>query len=237
MKRIVVFTGSGVSAESGIKTFRDSGGLWEEYRIEDVATPQAWQRDQALVLDFYNQRRRQVLDAKPNAAHVAIAELQKKYDVQVITQNIDDLHERAGSKNVLHLHGEIRKSRSTLNPSLVYDVEGTELIIGEKCTLGSQLRPHIVWFGEQVPMMDAAVSLTETADIFIVIGTSLQVYPAAGLISHAPYNAVMYLIDPNAAKIPYLPNITIIKELAGTGVPALVGELLKNSKGKKGIGK
>jgi len=210
MKRIVVFTGSGVSAESGIKTFRDSGGLWEEYRIEDVATPQAWQRDQALVLDFYNQRRRQVLDAKPNAAHVAIAELQKKYDVQVITQNIDDLHERAGSKNVLHLHGEIRKSRSTLNPSLVYDVEGTELIIGEKCTLGSQLRPHIVWFGEQVPMMDAAVSLTETADIFIVIGTSLQVYPAAGLISHAPYNAVMYLIDPNAAKIPYLPNITII---------------------------
>jgi NAD-dependent deacetylase len=233
MKRIVVFTGSGVSAESGIKTFRDSGGLWEEYRIEDVATPQAWQRDPTLVLDFYNQRRRQVLDAKPNAAHVAIAELQKKYDVQVITQNIDDLHERAGSKNVLHLHGEIRKSRSTLNPSLVYDIEGTELIIGEKCTLGSQLRPHIVWFGEQVPMMDAAITLAETADIFIVIGTSLQVYPAAGLISHAPYDAVMYLIDPNATKIPYLPNITIIKETAGTGVPALASVLLKNSKSKK----
>src|ERR1035441_2858614 len=169
MKKVVVFTGSGVSAESGIKTFRDSGGLWEEYRIEDVATPEAWQRNPTLVIDFYNQRRRQVIEAKPNAAHVAIAQLQKKFDVQVITQNIDDLHERAGSMNVLHLHGEIRKSRSTLNPSLIYNIEGNDLFIGDKCVLGSQLRPHIVWFGEQVPLMDAAISLTEAANIFIVI--------------------------------------------------------------------
>ena len=233
MKKVVVFTGSGVSAESGIKTFRDSGGLWEEYRIEDVATPEAWQRNPTLVIDFYNQRRRQVIEAKPNAAHVAIAQLQKKFDVQVITQNIDDLHERAGSTNVLHLHGEIRKSRSTLNPSLIYNIEGNDLFIGDKCMLGSQLRPHIVWFGEQVPLMDAAISLTEAANIFIVIGTSLQVYPAAGLISHVPFDAVMYFIDPNALRIPYLPNIKIIAEPASKGVPTLIEELMKNFKGKK----
>jgi NAD-dependent deacetylase len=233
MKKVVVFTGSGVSAESGIKTFRDSGGLWEEYRIEDVATPEAWQRNPTLVIDFYNQRRRQVIEAKPNAAHVAIAQLQKKFDVQVITQNIDDLHERAGSMNVLHLHGEIRKSRSTLNPSLIYNIEGNDLFIGDKCVLGSQLRPHIVWFGEQVPLMDAAISLTEAANIFIVIGTSLQVYPAAGLISHAPFDSVMYFIDPNASRIPYLPNIKIIAEPACMGVPILIEELMKNFKGKK----
>ncbi len=228
MKKIVVFSGSGISAESGIKTFRDSDGLWEQYRIEDVATPQAWERNPELVLDFYNQRRRQVISAKPNAAHLAIAELQKKFEVQVITQNVDDLHERAGSKNVLHLHGEIRKSRSSINPFLVYDINGTELNLGDTCALGSQLRPHIVWFGEQVPMMEVTADLTATAHIFIVVGTSLQVYPAASLVSHAPFDAAMYLIDPQAITIPYLPNIKIIQEKAGTGVPDLVNILMKS---------
>lgn len=227
MKKIIVFTGSGISAESGIKTFRDSGGLWEQYRIEDVATPQAWQRDPDLVLEFYNQRRKQVIEAKPNAAHEAIARLQKKFDVHVITQNIDDLHERAGSKKVLHLHGEIRKSRSSLNPSLVYDIEGDTIKRGDKCELGSQLRPHIVWFGEMVPEMENAVHLTETAQIFIVIGTSLQVYPAASLVQYAPYDADLYLIDPNATKVSSLPFMKIIPEKAGIGVPKLVDGLMK----------
>ena len=227
MKKVIVFTGSGISAESGIKTFRESGGLWEEYRIEDVATPEAWRKNPDLVLDFYNQRRKQVLEAKPNAAHEAIARLQKKYDVHVITQNIDDLHERAGSKKVLHLHGEIRKVRSSLNPNLIYELDGWELKKGDKCENGSQLRPHIVWFGEQVPEMDNAIELTESAKIFIVIGTSLQVYPAASLIQHAPYDAALYLIDPNATKISYLPYMNIIKETAGKGVPELVDELMK----------
>ncbi len=226
MRRIVVFTGSGISAESGIKTFRDSGGLWEEYRIEDVATPEAWQRNPVMVLEFYNQRRRQILDAKPNAAHEAIAALQTKFDVQIITQNIDDLHERAGSKNVLHLHGEIRKSRSTLNPNLVYDILGGDLVLGDKCALGSQLRPHIVWFGEQVPMMEPAITLTETAAIFLVVGTSLQVYPAASLVQYAPYDAELYLVDPNAVSMPSMPSMTILAEPASIGVPALVKKLM-----------
>src|SRR5665213_2783696 len=227
MKKIIVFTGSGISAESGIKTFRDSGGLWEEYRIEDVATPEAWKRDPELVLGFYNQRRKQVIEAKPNAAHEAIAKLQKKYDVHVITQNIDDLHERAGSKKVLHLHGEIRKSRSSLNPSLVYDIEGDTINRGDRCALGSQLRPHIAWFGEQVPEMENAIQLTETADIFIIIGTSLQVYPAASLLQYAPYDADLYLIDPNATKVSSFPSMKIIAQKAGIGVPELVEGLMK----------
>lgn len=180
-----------------------------------------------MVLEFYNQRRKQVIEAKPNAAHEAIALLQKKYDVHVITQNIDDLHERAGSKKVLHLHGEIRKSRSSLNSSLIYDIEGDTLKRGDKCVLGSQLRPHIVWFGEQVPEMDNAIRLAETADIFIIIGTSLQVYPAASLIQYAPYDADLYLIDPNATKISSFPSLKIIPEKAGIGVPELVEGLMK----------
>src|SRR5947207_965550 len=175
-KKLVVLTGAGLSAESGLKTFRDSDGLWEQYRIEDVATPMAWQKDPALVLEFYNQRRRDVLAAKPNAAHFALAKLEDHFDVTVITQNIDDLHERGGSKRIIHLHGEILKSRSSVNDELLYECRG-EILIGEKCELGSQLRPHVVWFHEAVPMMEVASQAASRAEIFLVIGTSLQVYP------------------------------------------------------------
>ncbi len=225
-RKIVVFTGAGISAESGISTFRDSGGLWEKYDLRDVATPEAWTRNPLLVLDFYNQRRKQVLEVSPNGAHKALVELEKKFDVHIITQNVDDLHERAGSKNVLHLHGEIRKSRSTTNPELVYKIEGWELKAGDKCEVGSQLRPHIVWFGEMVPEMDIAQEIASTADLFIIIGTSLIVYPAAGLVHAAPSNCPVYLIDPNEVANPGISNLTIIKESASKGVSVLVNELL-----------
>lgn len=224
---LVVFTGAGISAESGIQTFRDTGGLWEEYNINDVATPQAWEKNQKLVLDFYNKRRKQVIQAQPNKAHFALVDLEKKYDVQIITQNIDDLHERAGSKNVLHLHGEIIKSRSSIDVSLVYKINGDEINFGEKCELGSQLRPHIVWFGEMVPEMETAYSISETADIFMVIGTSMAVYPAAGLIDYTPTNIPKYLIDPSDVKITGINNLIIIKEKASIGLPKLALELLK----------
>ncbi len=223
---IVVFTGAGISAESGIKTFRDSGGLWEEHRIEDVASPEGWSRNPELVLDFYNKRRKQVLEAQPNAAHLAIAKLQNKYNVQVITQNIDDLHERAGSEHVVHLHGEILKSRSTKNPDLVYSVNGDTIKLGDKCELGSQLRPHIVWFGEMVPMLETAISLTHLADLFIVIGSSLQVYPAASLIEYAPEDSDKYLVDPKAINLRHITNLQIIRERATIGVPLLIEKLL-----------
>lgn len=226
-KKIVVFTGAGISAESGIKTFRDSGGLWEEYNVEDVATPEAWKKNPALVLDFYNMRRRQALNAKPNAAHSALVFLEKKFDVQIITQNIDDLHEKAGSKKVLHLHGEITKSRSSIDDSLVYPTKGKDLKIGQLCEKGSQLRPHIVWFGEFVPMMEEAHALAATADVFLIIGTSLNVYPAAGLINFVPEKSPKYLVDPSAFSKDYISNLTIIKETAGKGVPELVENLLK----------
>lgn len=225
--KLVVFTGAGISAESGIKTFRDSDGLWEEYNINDVATPQAWDKNRALVLDFYNKRRKQVLEAQPNKAHQALVALEKKYDVHIITQNIDDLHERAGSKKVLHLHGEIIKSRSSTDSSLIYKIKGMELNIGERCERGSQLRPHIVWFGEQVPEMDNAYLIAEKADVFIVIGTSLAVYPAAGLIDYTPQRIPKYLIDPSDVKVNGISNLTIIKEKASIGLPVLVEELLK----------
>lgn len=228
MKKIIVFTGAGISAESGLKTFRDSGGLWEEYNIEEVATPEGWKKDPVKVLDFYNKRRKQVLEAKPNEGHKALVTLEKKYDVQVITQNIDDLHERAGSAKVLHLHGEIKKARSTLNPNLIYEIKGWELKLGDRCEKGSQLRPHIVWFGEMIPDLDQAALLTSTADIFIIIGTSLNVHPAAGLINYTPYEAINYLVDPNADETKYINNLTIIKEKAGIGVPILVENLLNN---------
>jgi len=224
MKRIVVFTGSGVSAESGLKTFRDSGGLWEDYRVEDVATPLAWQRNTILVLDFYNQRRKQVLEAKPNAAHLALANLEKHFHVQVITQNIDDLHERAGSSHVLHLHGEIRKARSTADPSLVYPLNGWELNAGDRCEQGSQLRPHIVWFGELVPELENAAAQVSAADIFIVIGTSLAVYPAASLTQYAPAGAEKYFIDPEAPES--YDDFTVIRQKAGTGTPLLAEKLI-----------
>ena len=226
-KKIVVFTGAGISAESGLKTFRDSGGLWEEYKVEEVATPEAWENDPAMVLTFYNKRRKQVMAAKPNAAHYAIVELEKKFDVHVITQNIDDLHERAGSKKVLHLHGEITKSQSSADPTLIYKIKGWEMRLGEKCKKGSQLRPHIVWFGEFVPQMETAGKIAATADLFIIIGTSLNVYPAAGLVDFVPADSPKYLIDPQAVRKDHIMNLIIKPERAGTGVPELVKNLLK----------
>ncbi len=226
MKKVVVLSGAGISAESGLKTFRDGDGLWENYSIEEVATPTGWSKNRKLVLDFYNERRRQVMNATPNAAHIALARLQNKYDVNIITQNIDDLHERAGSKKVLHLHGEIFKSRSSINPSLVYPISGTELNEGEKCEQGSQLRPHIVWFGEMVPALDDAAILVSKADIFIVVGTSLAVYPAAGLIHYAPQESEKYIIDPAAAEIN---GFSPLREKAGTGIPKLIEKLMEGA--------
>jgi NAD-dependent deacetylase len=227
MKKIVVLTGAGMSAESGIKTFRDSGGLWEEYRIEEVATPEAWHRNQELVLEFYNQRRKQLYECEPNAGHYALVKLEEKFDVQIITQNIDDLHERAGSTKILHLHGELKKSRSSVDDELIYDIKGWELKKGDKCEKGSQLRPHVVWFGEEVPNIIPAAELSSKADIYIIIGTSLNVYPAAGLVNYAPDNIPKYLIDPNASEMNYFDNLTIIRENAGKGVHELVEKLLK----------
>jgi NAD-dependent deacetylase len=223
MKKIVILSGAGISAESGLKTFRDGDGLWENYRVEDVATPEAWKRDRELVLRFYNERRKQVLAAKPNAAHLAIAALEKKFDVHVITQNIDDLHERAGSAKVLHLHGEILKVRSTADPSLIYTVKGDTINEGDKCEKGSQLRPHIVWFGEMVPTLDEAALIVSQADIFIVIGSSLVVYPAAGLVNYTSPDTEKYVIDPAGIS---LPGFIVIAEKAGTGVPALKDKIL-----------
>ncbi len=226
-KKIIVFTGAGISAESGIKTFRDAGGLWEEYNIQEVATPEAWEKNKALVIEFYNKRRKQVLEAKPNGAHKALVKLEQKYDVQIITQNIDDLHERAGSSKVLHLHGEILKSRSSLDPSLIYPIHGWELKLGEKCERGTQLRPHIVWFGEMVPNMELSYLLASKSDIFIIIGTSLNVFPAAGLVEYVPASTPKYLIDPKAVNnSTFLKNIEIVPELAVEGVSKLVEKLL-----------
>lgn len=223
MKRIVVLSGAGISAESGLKTFRDSDGLWENYRIEDVATPAAWLKNRKLVLDFYNERRRQVKQAAPNAAHIALAKLEADNDVTIVTQNIDDLHERGGSNKILHLHGEIFKSRSSVDPSLIYSIPGTELNEGEKCVKGSQLRPHIVWFGEMVPALSEAAQIVSSADIFIVVGTSLSVYPAAGLVDFASSDCEKYIIDPNATP---LDNFIVIREMAVKGVSQLVNKLM-----------
>lgn len=225
MKKIVVLTGAGISAESGLKTFRDSDGLWEGYDIEEVATPEAWSCNPALVQEFYNMRRKTVLEAKPNAAHYALAELEKKYDVIVITQNIDDLHERGGSTRVLHLHGIITRSQSSLNPNLTYPIDGWELKMGEFCELGSQLRAHVVWFGEPVPMIDEAARVCRSADIFILVGSSLNVYPAAGLVHYVPYEVPKYIIDP---KIPYISSSDFIRieAKATVGVRQVVDQLL-----------
>ena len=231
MKKIVVLTGAGISAESGISTFRDSNGLWEQHRIEDVATFDAWRRNPDLVLEFYNQRRKQLYEVKPNAGHSALVKLEKNFDVQIITQNVDDLHEQAGSTKVLHLHGELKKVRSTLDENLVYTLDGWELKKGDKCEKGSQLRPHIVWFGEAVPMIAPAQKLSAEADIFIVIGTSLNVYPAAGLVYYIKRGTPVYLIDPHAEMLPDVKNLTVLRETAGKGVPKLVKQLLEQEKG------
>jgi NAD-dependent deacetylase len=226
MKRLVVFSGAGMSAESGIKTFRDSGGLWEEYEIMDVATPEAWQRQPQVVLEFYNARRKQVIESKPNEGHRIIAELESHFDVNVITQNIDDLHERAGSSKVLHLHGEIRKSKSSIKPNLIYPIEGEKIEWGETCELGSQLRPHVVWFGEEVPMMMPAERLVNEAEIFVIVGTSLNVYPAASLVFHARRDCNIFLVDPGEPLIPSQLKITWIKEKAGDGMRKVKNEIL-----------
>jgi len=225
MKKLVVLTGAGISADSGLQTFRDAGGLWEGYSVYDVATPEAWHRNPDMVQQFYNERRKSVIESSPNAAHYALVKLEEKYEVTIITQNIDDLHERAKSANVLHLHGVITKSQSDRNSNLTYDIPDWELKMGELCELGSQLRPHVVWFGEPVPMIEKAVEISSDADIFIVIGTSLQVYPAAGLIDLVPAKARKFLIDPNALEIS-AKNIEMISESAVIGVPLLVERLL-----------
>jgi NAD-dependent deacetylase len=218
MKHIVVFTGAGISAESGLKTFRDADGLWENHSIEEVATPEAFHVNPELVLRFYNERRKQLLECSPNDAHIAIAELERKYKVTVVTQNVDDLHERAGSTNVVHLHGELMKIRSTGHPELVYTLQDWELKLGDNCEKGFQLRPHIVWFGEQVPMMDKAIEIVEQADVFLVVGTSLQVYPAAGLVHYANKAIQKFLIDPKS-ELPYGANdFTLIRSTATDGV-------------------
>jgi NAD-dependent deacetylase len=224
--KLVVLSGAGISAESGIKTFRDSNGLWEEYNVEDVATPEGWAKNNALVLEFYNKRRKQAQGAKPNKAHYALAELEEKFDVHIITQNVDNLHERAGSTKVLHLHGELMKSRSTINPKLIYDIKGTELNLGDTCEMGSQLRPHIVWFGEAVPEMTNAYFIAQHADIFMVIGTSMLVYPAASLIDYVNSHIPKYLIDPNDVNLSGIDNLTVIKEKATKGMETFLKKYL-----------
>jgi NAD-dependent deacetylase len=226
MKKLVILTGAGMSSESGIKTFRDSGGLWEEYDVNEVATPGAWDRNRDLVLRFYNERRHQLERSVPNAGHYGIAALEKHFDVLVITQNIDNLHERAGSSKVIHLHGELTKARSTVDPSLIYEIGHNDINPGDKCEKGSQLRPHIVWFGEAVPMMDEAVRITETADIFVVIGSSLNVYPAAGLMNYAPEKASLWLIDPKEVAVPVSRNVGVIRAGASEGVAILTKRLI-----------
>ncbi|BES62062.1 SIR2 family NAD-dependent protein deacylase [Dysgonomonas capnocytophagoides] len=228
MKNIVVLTGAGMSAESGIATFRDSGGLWDQYKVEDVATPEGFMRNPQLVLDFYNKRRRETINAKPNKGHLLLASLQEKYSVDIITQNVDNLHEKAGSKHVLHLHGELMKIRSSRNPDLIMDADpqNPDTKLGDKSPDGSQIRPHIVWFGEAVPMMYEAEKITEQADILIVIGTSLNVYPAAGLVNYVSPDTPIYLIDPKDVSI-YRPNVTFIKKGASEGMSDLIKLLEK----------
>lgn len=216
-KHIVVLTGAGISAESGLKTFRDSDGLWENYQLEDVATPRGWRANPKLVLDFYNQRRKDVRAAKPNAAHIGLAELEKDFDVTIVTQNIDDLHERAGSTNVVHLHGEISKMRSVDNEEIIYMVE-EDISVGDFAEDGGQLRPHIVWFEEAVPMIEHAANIMANADIFVLVGTSLQVYPAAGLIDYVPPFAKKYIIDKNIPSVGGYQNVIAIEKPATEGI-------------------
>ena len=227
MENVVVLSGAGISAESGIKTFRDDNGLWEGHDVMEVASPQGWENNQELVLDFYNKRRRQLKTVQPNAAHEALVKLEEKYHVNIITQNVDDLHERAGSSQVTHLHGELFKVRSTFNEDLILDWKD-DLNLGDFCEHNSQLRPHVVWFGEQVPMLEVAVSLVEKADLLIIVGTSMQVYPAASLMHYAPEHTPVYFIDPNPS-INSSDKIEVIAEKASVGLVELVDRLLANN--------
>lgn len=225
MKKLVVLTGAGVSAESGINTFRDADGLWEGHDVMEVATPQGFKKNPALVLDFYNQRRRQLLQVSPNGAHRSLADLEKQFDVHIITQNVDDLHERAGSSKVIHLHGELLKARSTHDPNNIMEWK-TDIELGHLCSQGKQLRPHIVWFGEEVPLLEKAADITAEADILIIIGTSMQVYPAASLVHYAPVGTPIYFIDPRPnIRESDFSNLTIIADGATAGMAALARKL------------
>ncbi|MFT4664598.1 MAG: NAD-dependent deacetylase [Polaribacter sp.] len=229
MKKIVVLSGAGISAESGIATFRDSNGLWENHDVMEVASPEGWCKDQGLVLNFYNQRRRQLHEVEPNDGHRALVKLEEKYEVAIVTQNIDDLHERAGSKSIIHLHGQLLKARSTRNPNLVYDWPG-DITSDDKCEEGSQLRPHIVWFGEDVPMLQRAAEVVYNADIVIIVGTSMNVYPAASLVGYARTGVPVYYIDPNPTisfELTKRPKLEVIKQKGGVGIPELVERLMR----------
>ncbi len=223
-KKLVILSGAGMSQESGMRTFRDMGGLWEEYDISEVATPEAWERNPELVMKFYNDRRKQLYESEPNTGHLGLVGLEKNFEVHIITQNVDDLHERAGSSTVLHLHGELKKARSSVDESLIYDIKGWELKFGDRCAKGSQLRPHIVWFGEAVTAMDQAIPIIDQADILVVIGTSLNVYPAAGLVNYVKKGTPIYVVDPERPSV-YIRNVTYIQEKAGKGVEILKEKL------------
>lgn len=227
-KKLVVLSGAGISTESGIKTFRDSGGLWEGHDVMEVASPEGWRQNSTLVQEFYNQRRKQAKECQPNEAHKILAELEEIFEVHIITQNVDDLHERAGSGNVIHLHGELSKAQSSIDPKLIYELGHWEIKMGDLCEKGSQLRPHIVWFGEQVPMMAKAIEITEKADYFLVVGTSLQVYPAAGLLDFTPINSEIYLIDPKIPDQHFSKKIHLIPEKATSGINIFKNTLLGN---------
>jgi NAD-dependent protein deacetylase/lipoamidase len=227
MSRIIVLTGAGISAESGIRTFRDAGGLWEGHKVEDVATPEAWRRQPEIVLTFYNERRRQLLEVFPNEAHLVLAGLENKHDVVIITQNVDDLHERAGSTHVIHLHGELLKARSSVHEELVYEWR-KDILFGDKCEKGFQLRPHIVWFGEMVPMLEKAIDEIANAEIVLVVGSSMQVYPAASLVAYAPTDAKIYYIDPNPQvnyELARRQGLQIIPKVASIGVAEVVSKI------------
>jgi NAD-dependent deacetylase len=234
MPKVVVLTGAGISAESGIRTFRDAGGLWEGYNIEDVATPDAWERNPQLVLDFYNERRKQLLGVEPNQAHYSIASLDDRFETVVVTQNVDDLHERAGSKKIIHLHGELLKARSSLYENLIYDWK-KDILMGDLCVKGTQLRPHIVWFGEMVPMLEPAIEEITDADHILVVGSSMQVYPAAGLVGYAPPEARIYYIDPRPTlnyELSRRKGLEVIAKPASIGVPEVVESI---AKGKRSV--
>lgn len=226
MKNLVVLSGAGISAESGIPTFRDADGLWEGYDVSEVATPEGWHKNPALVLEFYNQRRKKALEVTPNKGHEIVSALEKYFKVTVVTQNVDNLHERAGSTHVIHLHGSLFESRSTLDESLVYPIAGWELNIGDKCEKGSQLRPNIVWFGEMVPMMDVAVRYVSKADLFVIVGTSLAVYPAAGLIDYVPFDVPKYIVDPKLPDLRHIPHLYSFAEKASVGMAKVMESLL-----------
>jgi len=226
MLKVVALTGAGISAESGIATFRDSGGLWEGYDVMEVASPQGWAKNPELVLDFYNQRRKAALEAAPNKGHEILAQLEDDFDVTIVTQNVDNLHERAGSSHVVHLHGQLFQARSCVDENLIYDMDDWELNIGDTCEKGSQLRPNIVWFGEMVPMMETAAAIATEADIFLVVGTSLVVYPAASLIDFVPYDASVYVVDPKLPAVRSRDNLYLFEENASTGVEKVRKEIM-----------